>query len=394
MVSGSTSCAAPPASATIPTLAGHGLLCAADCSCRDTSELDELKAKVADLELAFRPGSAETPHPPTAPPRIDPVDPEITLDEPESRVPPVEVPRHPVESAPPRTPIVSRLTGRTVHVAVTPPTMPYGLFTGGMHAPPAFSDTTAPTAHIGAVPVGGSMPVMPGLFPGMAVHPAFYQRFDGDVMPTFGGEPFEFFDYSLDWPGWFRRSGIPELHKAEQLVCSLRGDLQKNVRRKQNEHMLLTFEEIWAYLKDEYGKFPDKLVHQKWLHYPPPSEWTLSTLHLFWDGYVERREAWRTLCGNVSHTEDRDCLKDKLPEWLKVEVVDEESNKGCKECWISIAGLPPRLETHRIAAFVSQVISRAEVSSSFEDLASTTYALGRNGNDLRCSTPLRVNAGP
>ena len=88
MVSGSTSCAAPPASATIPTLAGDGLLCAADCSCRDTSELDELKAKVADLELAFRPGSAETRHPPTAPPRIDSVDPEITLDEPESRGPP------------------------------------------------------------------------------------------------------------------------------------------------------------------------------------------------------------------------------------------------------------------------------------------------------------------
>ena len=150
-------------------------------------------------------------------------------------------------------------------------------------------------------------------------------------------------------------------------MCSLRGDLQKNVRRKQNEHMSLTFEEIWAYLKDEYGKFPDKLVHQKWLHYPPPSEWTLSTLQLFWDGYVERREAWRTLCGNVSHTEDRDCLMDKLPEWLKVEVVNEESNKRCKECWISITGLPPRLETHRIAAFVSQVISRADVSSSFED---------------------------
>ena len=35
----------------------------------------------------------------------------------------------------------------------------------------------------------------------------------------------------------------------------------ENVRRKQNEHVLLTFEEIWAYLKDEYGKFPDKLVH-------------------------------------------------------------------------------------------------------------------------------------
>ena len=272
MVSGSTSCAAPPASATIPTLAGHGLLCAANCLCRDTSELDELKAKVADLELAFRPGSAKTPHPHTAPPRIDPVDPEITLDEPESRVPPVEVPRHPVESAPPRTPIVSHLTGRTVHVAVTLPTMPYGLFTGGMHAPPAFSDTTAPTAHVGAVPVGGSMPVMPGLFPAMAVHPASYQHFDGDVMPTFGGEPFEYFDYSLDWPGWFRRSGITELRKTEQLVCSLRGDLQKNVCRKQNEHMSLTFGEIWAYLKDEYGKFPDKLVHQKWLHYPPPSE--------------------------------------------------------------------------------------------------------------------------
>ena len=203
------------------------------------------------------------------------------------------------------------------------------------------------------------MPVMPGFFPGMAVHPAFYQRFDGDVMPTFGGEPFEFFEYSLDWPGWFRHSGIPELQKAEQLVCSLRGDLQKNVRRKQNEHMSLTFEEIWAYLRDEYGKFPDKLVHQKWLHYPPPSEWTLSTLQPFWDGYVERREAWWTLCGNVSHTEDRDCLMDKLPELLRVEVADEESNNRCKECWVSIAGLPPRLETHRIAVFVSEVVSRA-----------------------------------
>ena len=73
------------------------------------------------------------------------------------------------------------------------------------------------------------------------------------------------------------------------------------------------------------------------------------------------------MCGSVSHTEDCDCLMVKLPEWLKVEVVDEESNKRCKECSISIAGLPPRLETHRIAAFVSQVISWAEVSSSFED---------------------------
>ena len=73
------------------------------------------------------------------------------------------------------------------------------------------------------------------------------------------------------------------------------------------------------------------------------------------------------MCGNVSHTEDRDCPMDKLPEWLWVEVVDEESNKRCKECWISIAGVPPRLEKHRIAAFVSQVISRAGVSSSFED---------------------------
>ena len=51
----------------------------------------------------------------------------------------------------------------------------------------------------------------------------------------------------------------------------------------------------------------------------------------FSDGYVERREAWRTLCGNASQTSDRDCLMDKLPEWLKVEVDDEESNKGCKE---------------------------------------------------------------
>ena len=71
--------------------------------------------------------------------------------------------------------------------------------------------------------------------------------------------------------------------------------------------------------------------------------------------------------GNVSHTEDRDCLMDKLPEWLKVEVVDEESKERFKECWISIARLPPRLETHRMAVFVSQVISRAEVRSSFED---------------------------
>ena len=69
----------------------------------------------------------------------------------------------------------------------------------------------------------------------------------------------------------------------------------------------------------------------------------------------------------MSHTEDGDCLMNRLPEWLKVEVVDEEFNKRCKECWISIAGLPSKLETHRIAAFVSQVISRAEVSSSFED---------------------------
>ena len=73
------------------------------------------------------------------------------------------------------------------------------------------------------------------------------------------------------------------------------------------------------------------------------------------------------MCGNVSHTEDCECLMGKLPEWLKVEVVDEESNKCCKECWISIARLLPRLWTHRIAAFVSQVILRAEVSSSFED---------------------------
>ena len=53
-VSESSACAAPPASATVLTLSGHRLLCTADCSCRDTSELDELKAKVADFELAFR----------------------------------------------------------------------------------------------------------------------------------------------------------------------------------------------------------------------------------------------------------------------------------------------------------------------------------------------------
>ena len=160
------------------------------------------------------------------------------------------------------------------------------------------------------------MPVMPGRFPGMAFHPAFYQRFDGDVMPTFGGEPFGFFYYSLNWPRWFGRSGIPELHISEQLVRLLHGDLQKNVSRKQNEHMSLTFEQICAYPKDEYGKFRDKLVHQKLLHYPRPSECTLSTVQRFWDGYVEKREAWRTLCGNVSLTEERDCLMDKLREWL------------------------------------------------------------------------------
>ena len=292
--------------------------------CRDTSEPDELKAKDARLEMAFRPGSAETPRPPIAPPRIDPWNPKITLEEPESRGPLVQVARHPVESAPPRTPIVSSLIGCTVHVAVTPPTMPYGLFTGGMHAPPAITDATAPTAHIGAVSVDASMPVMPGLFPGMAVHPAFGQRFDGDVMPTFGGEAVEYLDYSLDWPGWFRRSGIPELDKAEQVVCSLRCDLQKNVGGKQNEHISLPFEEICTYLKDEYGRFPDNLVHQTLLHYPHPSECTLSTLQLFWEGFAEIREAWRSLCGNVSHTDDRYCLMEKLLEWLTVEVVNEE----------------------------------------------------------------------
>ena len=120
-VSESSACAAPPASATVLTLSGHRLLCTADCSCRDTSELDELKAKVADFELAFRRGSAEIPRPPTARPRIDVVDPEITVDEPESRVPPVEVPQLTGESAPPRTSNLSRLTGRTVHVSLTRP---------------------------------------------------------------------------------------------------------------------------------------------------------------------------------------------------------------------------------------------------------------------------------
>ena len=70
----------------------------------------------------------------------------------------------------------------------------------------------------------------------------------------------------------------------------------------------------------------------------------------------------------VSHTEDLDPLINKLPEWLKVEALDEESKKRCKESWISFfAESPPKLETHRIAAVVPQVVLQIEVNSSLED---------------------------
>ena len=344
----------------------HGGHCASSCSCRTTSTTRqknvELERTVAHLRRQVElltVGAIDKSDAPPAPtgtqhhpgPRVSATIPEtecIVIDEVEQRPPPPGKMR-------------SRLSGRLVDSPQ--PQTPYPAIELRYDTPILPPVATEAAIHMvqqantAVHALGAQSP------PGWQalMHPAYASQWARDPQPRFEGQPANWFIFNLSWEPWFTRSGLPLSQKVHWLGASLDGDLRDAYLQLQNENAnSLTFQEVWSWLEDTYGRVPPGILKKALLEYPPPKHLNSANLVLFKLGYETRRDRYAKVMGGLAPERDREVLLSKLGAYEE-KLVSQEIERQFSEYWCKVSGLPVGVDTPAVARLVRSLHRESEI---------------------------------
>ena len=149
--------------------------------------------------------------------------------------------------------------------------------------------------------------------------------------------------------------------KVHWLGASLDGDLRDAYLQLQNENAnSLTFQEVWSWLEDTYGRVPPGILKKAWLEYPPPKHLNSANLVLFKLGYETRRDRYAKVMGGLARKRDREVLLSQLGAYEE-KLVSQEIERQFSEYSCKVSGLPVGVDTPAVARLVRSLHRESEI---------------------------------
>ena len=221
-----------------------------------------------------------------------------------------------------------------------------------------------------------------------ALHPAYAKQWSHDQAPVFDGQPSGWYNFSLEWPGWFGRTGFSVDQKVVHLGASLKGDLRLTYISLQNQYNnSLTFEEVWNWLVSKFGKVPPATIKHDWEKCVPTKKLDITTLTMFELAWNLRRDRYAGVVGGIGCDRQRDVLLNALPG-LQESLILKEVDRQASQYWFQITGMP---RTEDFSAFYSLPVTvgqpHVQIGRIISRVVSGTFTVCvkvSNAHQVRC----------